>query len=101
MATAVTREAALLRGVRLEVVTVLWMAAEAALAIGAGIAARSVLLTAFGFDSVIELASGTVLWRRPAFEAGGRSPDRIEGMESTTSRGRASFPGVPYLDVRL
>jgi len=45
-------------GVRLEVVTVAWMAVEAVLAIGAGIVARSVLLTAFGFDSVIELLSG-------------------------------------------
>jgi hypothetical protein len=33
-------------GIRLELVTVAWMAVEAALAIGAGIAARSVLLTA-------------------------------------------------------
>ena len=40
------------------------MAAEAALAIGAGIVARSVLLTAFGADSLIELLSGiTLLWR--------------------------------------
>src|SRR3981081_3543143 len=60
----VERKAALRSGVRLEVVTVCWMAFEAVLAIGAGIAARSVLLTAFGFDSVIELLSGvTLLWR--------------------------------------
>ena len=44
--------------------TVAWMTVEAALAIGAGIAARSVLLTAFGADSLIELLSGaTLLWR--------------------------------------
>jgi divalent metal cation (Fe/Co/Zn/Cd) transporter len=62
MASPVT--AALKVGVRLEVFTVVWMAFEAVLAIGAGIAARSVLLTAFGFDSVIELLSGvTLLWR--------------------------------------
>jgi divalent metal cation (Fe/Co/Zn/Cd) transporter len=52
------------RGIRLEEVTVTWMAIEAAVAIGAGIAARSVLLTAFGADSVIELLSGVVLYRR-------------------------------------
>ncbi|TMC97479.1 MAG: cation transporter [Chloroflexi bacterium] len=91
MATAATREAAILRGVRLEVVTVLWMAVEAALAIGAGIAARSVLLTAFGFDSVIELSSGIVLWRRLAFEASGRSTDGIERMERTTARVSAAL----------
>jgi divalent metal cation (Fe/Co/Zn/Cd) transporter len=77
--------------VRLEVVTVLWMAAEAALAIGAGIAARSVLLTAFGFDSVIELSSGIVLWRRLAVEASGRATDGIERMERTTARVSASL----------
>jgi divalent metal cation (Fe/Co/Zn/Cd) transporter len=52
------------QGVRLEYFTVVWMTAEAVLAIAAGIAARSVLLTAFGADSVIELISGaTLLWR--------------------------------------
>jgi len=91
MAMAATRAAAIRRGVRLEVVTVAWMAAEAALAIGAGIAARSVLLTAFGFDSVIELSSGIVLWRRLTFEASGRSPAGIERMERTTARVSASL----------
>lgn len=66
--------------------TIVWMAAEALLAIGAGIAARSVLLTAFGFDSVIELLSGIVLWRRLSFEAKGRSQDGIERMERATAR---------------
>jgi divalent metal cation (Fe/Co/Zn/Cd) transporter len=73
--------AAVRAGVRLEFVTVAWMAAEAVLAIGAGIAARSVLLTAFGFDSVIELLSGvTLLWRLTS-EARGRVPAHIEGVE--------------------
>ena len=50
--------------IRLEVGTVAWMALEATLAIGAGIAARSVLLVTFGLDSIIELLSGlTLLWR--------------------------------------
>jgi divalent metal cation (Fe/Co/Zn/Cd) transporter len=75
------RRAAVRVGVRLEIVTVAWMAAEAVLAIGAGIAARSVLLTAFGFDSVIELLSGvTLLWRLSA-EARGSVPPRIETVE--------------------
>jgi divalent metal cation (Fe/Co/Zn/Cd) transporter len=62
------------------------MAAEAVLAIGAGIVARSVLLTAFGIDSVIELLSGVVLLRRLTFEARGQSPERIETMERVTAR---------------
>ncbi len=83
------RASALRRGVRLEVLTVIWMAAEAALAIGAGIAARSVLLTAFGFDSVVELLSGIVLLRRLGLEARGAaaaSAERLERLERTTTR---------------
>jgi divalent metal cation (Fe/Co/Zn/Cd) transporter len=86
VATAAARGAAIERGIRLEVVTIAWMIAEALLAIGAGIAARSVLLTAFGFDSVVELLSGVVLWRRLKFEAQGRSRDGIERMERTAAR---------------
>ncbi len=59
----------------------MWMAVEAAVAIGAGIAARSVLLTGFGFDSVIELISGgTLLWRLSS-EARGASSEHIEAVE--------------------
>jgi divalent metal cation (Fe/Co/Zn/Cd) transporter len=75
------RAAAVRHGVRLEIITVVWMAFEAVLAIGAGIAARSVLLTAFGFDSVIELLSGvTLLWWLSA-EARGSATAHVEGME--------------------
>src|SRR2546429_83397 len=55
---------ALRQGVRLEWVTIAWMLVEAVIAVGAGIAARSVLLTAFGIDSVVELLSGIVVLRR-------------------------------------
>ena len=48
----------------LEWLTLAWMVVEAGVAIGAGLAARSLLLLAFGIDSVIELASaGLLLWR--------------------------------------
>lgn len=84
---AVAERAAALRwGVRLEILTVVWMAAEAVLAIGAGIAARSVLLTAFGFDSVVELLSGVVLLRRLDLEARGASEASAERMERATTR---------------
>jgi len=77
----VERRAAVRVGVRLELATVVWMAVEAVVAIGAGIAARSVLLTAFGFDSVIELISGgTLLWRLSS-EARGATSERIEAVE--------------------
>src|SRR5689334_23281497 len=69
---------ALRSGVQIEVVTVAWMVIEAAVAIGAGILARSMLLTAFGVDSVIELVSGGVLLWRLAKEAQGASLERVE-----------------------
>ena len=49
---------------RLEYLTLAWMTVEAAVAIGSGVAANSLALTAFGIDSIIELASAAVLmWR--------------------------------------
>jgi divalent metal cation (Fe/Co/Zn/Cd) transporter len=77
---------ALRTGVRLEVFTVVWMSAEAVLAIGAGVAARSVLLTGFGLDSVIELISGaTLLWRLSS-EARGLSAPNLERVERRATR---------------
>lgn len=63
-----------------------WMALEAVLAIGAGIAARSVLLTAFGFDSLIELLSGAVLLWLLIAQSNGTSLDRVERLERRTTR---------------
>jgi divalent metal cation (Fe/Co/Zn/Cd) transporter len=82
----IARAAAVRRGVRLEVVTVTWMVAEAVIAIGAGLAAKSVLLTAFGFDAVVELLSGIVLLRLLAAEAGGADTGSVERLERTTTR---------------
>jgi divalent metal cation (Fe/Co/Zn/Cd) transporter len=80
------RQEAVRVGVRLEVVTVVWMALEAVLAIGAGVVARSVLLTAFGFDSVIELVSGGVLLWRLSSESHGASTERMESVERRATR---------------
>ncbi|HEX9069787.1 MAG TPA: cation transporter [Ktedonobacterales bacterium] len=68
-------------GVRLEVFTVLWMIVEAIVSIGAGILAGSLLLTAFGIDSIIELVSGGILLWRLAVEARGGDTERVEGSE--------------------
>jgi divalent metal cation (Fe/Co/Zn/Cd) transporter len=49
---------------RLEWFTIGWMAIEAVVAIAAGATAGSLVLIAFGLDSVIELASaGVLMWR--------------------------------------
>jgi divalent metal cation (Fe/Co/Zn/Cd) transporter len=58
------RAALIEQAFRLEYITLIWMTIEAAVAIGSGVAADSLTLTAFGIDSLIELASATVLvWR--------------------------------------
>jgi len=52
------------RAFRLEWFTAGWMLIEASVAIGAGVAANSLSLIAFGADSLIELVSaGVLLWR--------------------------------------
>jgi divalent metal cation (Fe/Co/Zn/Cd) transporter len=58
------RTAMIRQAFRLEYITLAWMTIEAAVAIGSGVAADSLTLTAFGIDSLIELASAVVLvWR--------------------------------------
>src|ERR1700728_5488844 len=49
---------------KLEWLTIAWMSVEAIVAIGSGVLAGSLVLTAFGLDSIIELISaGVLLWR--------------------------------------
>ena len=58
------RHAMIQQAFRLEYLTLTWMTIEAVVAIGSGIAAGSLTLTAFGIDSLIELASaGVLVWR--------------------------------------
>jgi divalent metal cation (Fe/Co/Zn/Cd) transporter len=76
------RAAAVQAGVRIEQLTIVWMVIEAVVAIGAGVLARSVLLTAFGLDSVIELVAGGVLLWRLLTEAEGGSPERVARAEN-------------------
>ncbi len=60
----VNAAAALRTALRLQTITVAWMVVEAAIAIGAGIVAGSLLLLVFGIDSVIELLSASlVIWQ--------------------------------------
>jgi divalent metal cation (Fe/Co/Zn/Cd) transporter len=63
------RTSALRAALRLEIITVVWMVIEAAVAVAAGIVARSLLLVAFGIDSAIELASAIVVFRRFRIES--------------------------------
>lgn len=63
------------RAIRLEQFSIGWMLAEAGVAVTAGIIAGSLALTSFGFDSVIELVSATLVLRRLRAELRGGHPD--------------------------
>lgn len=73
---------------RLEAITLLWMVVEASVSIGAGVAAGSLLLIAFGADSVIELISGGVLFWRLRLETMAQPGDTetVEAVERRASR---------------
>ena len=61
---ASARTSLIRKAFQLEYLTLAWMSVEAAVAIGSGLVAGSLTLTAFGIDSLIELASAAVLlWR--------------------------------------
>src|SRR3954447_8797581 len=81
-AVPASRARAARAGVRIEQITIGWMTIEALIAIGSGLLAHSVLLTAFGIDSVIELVTGGVLLWRLLTEARGRSMDVVKATEA-------------------
>ena len=61
---AVDRHALVREAFRLEWITIGWMLVETVVAIGSGIVSGSLVLLAFGLDSVIELISaGMLMWR--------------------------------------
>ncbi|QQE81579.1 cation transporter [Alicyclobacillus sp. SO9] len=73
------------KGINIEIVSILWMIVEAAVAIGAGIAAHSLALTAFGADSIIELVASAILLWRLYVESSGASLARVKQAEKRAS----------------
>ncbi|WKB36981.1 cation transporter [Terrilactibacillus sp. S3-3] len=73
------------KGIKIEIISVIWMIIEAGVAIGAGVTAHSVALIAFGADSLIELAAGLVLLWRLAIEAKNAGLDRVKLAEKISS----------------
>ena len=94
-----------------------WHAVEAAVAIGAGIAASSIALTGFGADSLAESMAGVVLlWRlgerRAQSEGAERRAQRLIGLsfwliaayvgiEAVRSLLGANEPSVSYVGIAL
>ena len=59
---------------------------EAVVGILAGVAAESIALLGFGFDSLIETAAAALLLFRLAVEARGGEPERVERVEHNVRR---------------
>lgn len=94
-----------------------WHAVEAAIAVGAGIAAGSIALVGFGADSVVESVAGVVLlWRfggdRHSSDAAERRAYRLigvsfyaiaayVGIEAITQLAEGSHPGVSWIGIGL
>ena len=79
------------KGIRIEMFTVIYMACEEILSIVAAVMAHSILLAAFGIDSVLELISGGILLWRLQIEARRTGTDvkRVERAEKRAARGIA------------
>src|SRR5438045_6444883 len=82
-----TRSDDVRRALLLTYITLGWMTTEGAASLLLGWASKSLLLEAFGIDSVIELFSGGVLLWRLRVETGGRATaERAEEVEHRAAR---------------
>lgn len=81
------READIKFALTLTYITLGWMTIEGAVSLFLGWASKSLLLEAFGIDSVIELFSGTVLlWRLHVEASDTAAPAQTEEVERRASR---------------
>lgn len=77
MTIAPERDRLVRRGLWLAAATIAWNVIEAVVAAGAGVAAGSLALVAFGFDSIIEVLSAwVVVWQFRGELRGGYDEDR-------------------------
>jgi divalent metal cation (Fe/Co/Zn/Cd) transporter len=80
------RSRLLVRGLRLEYLTVGWNVVEGIVAIAAALAAGSVALLGFGIDSFVETASGLIIVWRLIAEQRGADTERTEAVERRAQR---------------
>src|ERR1700726_1862304 len=99
MATATARLTPLEQARTAQGLTVAWMVIEAAIAITAGIAARSLALTTFGVDSGVELFSSVVVLHRLLQRSESEERGSLSGGERRASRlvGYALYALIVYI----
>jgi hypothetical protein len=81
-----SRHDLLLRGLRLEYLTVGWNVVEGLVSVAAALIAGSVALLGFGIDSFVETTSGLVLIWRLRAERHARNPEEIERLDQRAHR---------------
>jgi divalent metal cation (Fe/Co/Zn/Cd) transporter len=95
------RTANLQCGRRLEYLTIGWNSLEAVAAIIAGLIAGSIALVGFGFDSIIEVSSGTILlWRLVSGEHRERLALKLVGVSFLALAAYVAFDAVKSLILR-
>jgi divalent metal cation (Fe/Co/Zn/Cd) transporter len=84
-----------------EALTALWMVVELAVAVWAGVAARSVALVAFGIDSGIELVTALVVLRLLLRHSARATDEELDRRERQASRvvGWALYALIVYIAV--
>jgi divalent metal cation (Fe/Co/Zn/Cd) transporter len=100
MATIAPPANGLIREARLaETLTAAWMVVELAIAVTAGIAARSVALTTFGVDSGIELFTAFVVLRQLLLHTERANDEDLDARERQASRlvGWALYGLIVYI----
>lgn len=101
MAANITLSENLRLGRRLEYLTIGWNSLEAVAAIAAGLAAGSVALVGFGFDSVIEVSSGAiVLWRLASGEHRERIALKLVGVSFLALAAYVAFDAAQSLRLQ-
>ena len=102
MSTLALSEGPLIRRARLaESLVIAWMMVELVVALAAGIAARSVALTAFGVDSGIEVFTAVVVLRQLLLHTDRATEEELDARERQASRlvGWALYGLVVYIVV--
>ncbi|HVC76752.1 MAG TPA: cation transporter [Candidatus Micrarchaeaceae archaeon] len=99
MAIAAPRPTILQQARLAQVLTVGWMVIEATIAVGAGLIAHSVALTAFGVDSGVELFSSIVVLNRLMQRSESEERGSLSGGERRASRlvGYALYGLIAYI----
>jgi divalent metal cation (Fe/Co/Zn/Cd) transporter len=84
-----------------QALTVAWMVIEGGVAVAAGVVAHSVALTAFGFDSFIELFSAAVVLRRVLERSEDEERGSLTAGERTASKlvGLALYVLIGYIVI--